>query len=68
MFFLFSRSIVQPGLAAGAPPVVIVTVVDSTTFSEWYIHDIKENRIAYAKRHGEITLEVLILLELSIPR
>jgi len=53
--FFFLRSKDPQGLAAGAPPVVIVTVLDSATFSKWYIDDIKENRIVYAKRHGEIT-------------
>jgi hypothetical protein len=62
IFFFFSRSVKRPGLGAGAPPVVIVTVLDSTTFSEWYIDDIKENRIAYAKRHGEITSKSTISL------
>lgn len=52
---LFSRSRSRSGLAAGAAPVVIVTVLDPATYSEWYIDDIKENRIAYAKRHGKIT-------------
>jgi mannan polymerase II complex MNN11 subunit len=55
IFLLFPRSILLQGLVAGAPPVVIVTVVNSATFSKWYIDDIKENRITYAERHGEIT-------------
>lgn len=55
IFLLFSRSTLLQGWVAGAAPVVIVTVVNSATFSEWYINDIKENRITYAARHGEIT-------------
>ena len=57
ILFFLSRSTGRPELArltAGAVPVVIVTVVDSTTFSEWYIDDIKANRMAYADRHGKI--------------
>jgi uncharacterized protein YfaP (DUF2135 family) len=41
-----------------AAPVVIVTVLDSETFSKPYIDGIKENRIEYAKRHGEIALKL----------
>lgn len=36
----------------GTPPVVIVTVVDPD-YSKDYIQDIKDNRIEYAKKHGE---------------
>jgi hypothetical protein len=48
IFFLFSRSIGRSELgrlAAGAAPVVIVTVLDSATFSKQYIENIKDNRI-----------------------
>jgi mannan polymerase II complex MNN11 subunit len=39
-------------IPSGTPPVVIVTVVDES-YSPSYIESIKENRIAYAKKHGE---------------
>lgn len=40
-------------IPSGTPPVVIVTVLDPEGYSKDYIQEIKENRIAYAKRHGK---------------
>jgi mannan polymerase II complex MNN11 subunit len=39
-------------IPSGTPPVVIVTVVDRESYSKEYIRDIKENRIEYARKHG----------------
>ncbi|KAH8811748.1 galactosyl transferase GMA12/MNN10 family-domain-containing protein [Xylogone sp. PMI_703] len=36
-------------------PVVIVTVLDPNNYSQEYIKNIQENRIAYAKKHGYLT-------------
>jgi hypothetical protein len=61
IIFLFSGLVISPDLgriAVGAAPVVIVTVLDSETFSKPYIENIKENRNEYAKRHGEIASEL----------
>lgn len=38
---------------SGVPRVVIVSVIDPEGYSDGYIHNIKENRLQYAKRHGE---------------
>ena len=40
-------------IPSGTPPVVIVTVVDPEKFSNEYIQEIKDNRVAYAKRNGK---------------
>lgn len=40
------------------PQVVIVTVLDSESYSQSYIQDIEENRIEYAKKHGKRRLGV----------
>lgn len=37
---------------SGNPPVVIVTVVDPTIYSETYLKTIRENREQYAAKHG----------------
>lgn len=37
---------------SGNPPVVIVTVVDPTSYSSTYLQTIQENRQSYAKLHG----------------
>jgi hypothetical protein len=37
-----------------APPVVIVTVLDEDNYSKEYIDNVRENRMEYAKKHGEI--------------
>ena len=39
-------------MSSGTPPVVIVTVVDEENYSQQYIKNIKENRIEYARKHG----------------
>jgi mannan polymerase II complex MNN11 subunit len=41
------------GIPLGTPPVVIVTVLDSENYSKQYLDDIQENRIEYARKHGE---------------
>jgi len=41
-------------IPSGTPPVVIVTVVDESSYSKEYIKNIKENRIEYARKHGRI--------------
>ncbi|KFA79722.1 hypothetical protein S40288_00686 [Stachybotrys chartarum IBT 40288] len=43
---------------AGNPPVVIVTVIDPTTYKNEYLDTIKENRELYAARHGYKTMIV----------
>ncbi|KAH7319656.1 glycosyltransferase family 34 protein [Stachybotrys elegans] len=42
----------QEYVPSGNPPVVIVTVVDSTKFNNVYLGTIKQNRELYAARHG----------------
>lgn len=42
----------------GNPPVVILTVVDSTLYSETFLKSIRENREDYAARHGYKTMLV----------
>ena len=37
---------------SGNPPVVIVTVFDPEEASKAYIQTVKENRLAYAHKHG----------------
>jgi len=34
--------------------VVIVTVLDEDNYSKEYIDNVRENRMEYAKKHGEI--------------
>jgi mannan polymerase II complex MNN11 subunit len=41
-------------IPSGAPPVVIVTVLDEDNYSKEYIDNVRENRMEYAKKHGEI--------------
>lgn len=54
VLFLLSRiSGRSESIPYGTPPVVIVTVLDSKSYSKEYISNIKENRNEYAKRHGE---------------
>src|SRR5690242_11267385 len=36
----------------GNPPVVVVTVLDSSKYSNAYLQTVKENRIQYAQKHG----------------
>ncbi|KAF4121970.1 mannan polymerase II complex MNN11 subunit [Geosmithia morbida] len=43
---------------SGSPPVVIVTVVDPTTYSSSYLKNVEENRKLYAKKHGYETFIV----------
>jgi mannan polymerase II complex MNN11 subunit len=40
-------------IPSGTPPVVIVTVVDDSTYTKEYIKNMKENRIEYARKHGK---------------
>jgi len=54
VLFIFSRIFGgSDRIPTGTPPVVIVTVVDPGAYSKEYIQNIKENRIEYAKKHGE---------------
>lgn len=41
------------GIPSGTPPVVIVTVLDTVGYSKEYQDNVKENRIQYARKHGE---------------
>jgi len=53
--FLMSRIFGGPeGIPAGTPPVVIITVLDPGIYTAAYIEDIKENRMEYARKHGEL--------------
>lgn len=36
----------------GNPPVVVVTVLDYSKYSNAYLQTVKENREQYAKKHG----------------
>jgi mannan polymerase II complex MNN11 subunit len=40
------------GIPSGTPPVVIVTVLDPSSYSQGYISNVKENRNEYARKHG----------------
>lgn len=44
------------GVPSGTPPVVIVTVLQSTGYSQTYLEGVKLNREAYAKKHGKMNL------------
>lgn len=62
VFFLLSRIFGgSDAIPSGTPPVVIVTVLDPQTYSKEYIHDIKQNRIEYAKKHGRVGSDLSIL-------
>lgn len=37
---------------SGSPPVVIVTVLDPTTYHAGYLNTVRENRELYARKHG----------------
>ena len=39
---------------SGGPSVVIVTVIDPSTYNNAYLNTIRENREQYAERHGTI--------------
>jgi mannan polymerase II complex MNN11 subunit len=41
------------GIPSGAPPVVIVTVLDKDHYSTAYLNGVQQNRIEYARKHGE---------------
>lgn len=43
---------------SGKPPVVILTVVDPTKYSNEYLKTITDNREQYAAKHGEHHMEV----------
>lgn len=43
------------GVPLGTPPVVIVTLLDRAAYSSEYLNNVKENREAYAQKHGKIT-------------
>lgn len=56
LYLLFGSS--KPGpyherVPSGSPPVVLVTVVDPTTWNNAYLDTIRDNREKYAERHGE---------------
>lgn len=42
---------------SGSPSVVIVTVVDPSTYSNAYLETVGENRKLYAEKHGAHDLE-----------
>lgn len=46
---------------SGQPPVVIVTVIDPTQYSNAYLKTVKENREQYAAKHGALPLSRLKL-------
>ncbi|TAQ84100.1 hypothetical protein B7494_g7581 [Chlorociboria aeruginascens] len=53
VFFILSHLFNQGDtIPSGAPPVVIVTVLDPDNYSKEYIDNVKENRIEFAKIHG----------------
>lgn len=57
LVFLFSQ-IFGGGadrIPSGTPRVVIVTVLDPDNYSKEYLNNIKDNRVEYAKKHGEKT-------------
>jgi mannan polymerase II complex MNN11 subunit len=53
LFFLSRIFGASDGTPSGTPPVVIVTVVDPSSYSREYINNIKENRNEYARKHGQ---------------
>ena len=54
--FLFSRILgAKEEIPSGTPSVVIVTVIKTDGHSKEYLEDIKDNRIQYARKHGEST-------------
>jgi mannan polymerase II complex MNN11 subunit len=40
---------------SGKPPIVIVTVIDPTSYSATYLKSIQENRRRYAEKHGTVS-------------
>lgn len=59
LFWLFSGSSDEATyyehVPSGNPPVVIVTVVDPTSYSNTYLKTIQDNRKSYAELHGTYT-------------
>lgn len=37
----------------GNPPVLVLTVLDTTKYTEAYLQTIRDNREQYAQRHGK---------------
>ncbi|KAK2697538.1 hypothetical protein QWA68_004263 [Fusarium oxysporum] len=55
IFFLFGLKGETPyreHVPSGNPPVVVVTVLDNTQYSDTYLESIRHNREQYASRHG----------------
>ncbi|KAK4166161.1 family 34 putative glycosyltransferase [Cladorrhinum sp. PSN259] len=46
------HAVPSPHKPSGNPPVVIVTVLDETTYDKDYLDTIRENRLKYAEKHG----------------
>jgi mannan polymerase II complex MNN11 subunit len=56
VLIFISRMLADKGrISLGSPPVVVVTPLKPDGHSKEYIEDIKDNRIEYAKKHGEGT-------------
>lgn len=54
-YFLFGSSKPSPyheRVPSGSPPVVLVTVIDPTTWDNAYLKTVRENRETYAAKHG----------------
>lgn len=57
ILYLFNRGGTRHGYPtprppSGNPPVVILTVMDETKYPKQYLDIVKENRVAYAEKHG----------------
>jgi mannan polymerase II complex MNN11 subunit len=42
----------------GNPPVVVVTVLDYSKYSNAYLQTVRDNRIQYAQKHGTSDAEI----------
>jgi len=57
LFFIISSiSGGKTVIPSGAPPIVIVTVLDQRGSNREYVDNVKENRLEYAKKHGKICI------------